>query len=107
MGARGGWLPSVELVSHIDLDGERFNDMEDSWVAAVSVQWDLFEGNRRGADIRRADSELARAREAARRVELDLEHELQIATLALREAAERVRSQGAGRPAVAPDCPPP
>jgi outer membrane protein TolC len=92
--ARGGWLPSVELVSHIDLDGERFNDMEDSWVAAVSVQWDLFEGNRRGADIRRADSELARAREAARRVELDLEHELQKATLALREAAERVAVTG-------------
>jgi outer membrane protein TolC len=88
--ARGGWLPSIELLSHVDLDGERIDEVSDSWVAAVSVQWQLFEGNRRGADIRRADSELAKAREMARRVELDLAHEMHEATLALDEAAERV-----------------
>jgi len=50
----------------------------------------VFEGNRRGADLRRAGFELASARENARRVGLDLEHELQEAILSLEEARERV-----------------
>lgn len=89
-GAKRAWRPSVDFIASYDLDGEQPDDPEDSWVAGLSARWEAFDGFRRQAEIGKAEAELARARQKARRVRLDVEHELREVILAYQEAQERV-----------------
>lgn len=89
-GVRASYLPSLDAMGHADWDAEPFHGFEDSWFAGLSAQWEFFDGRRRRSEVEAADAQVAVAREEARRVRLNLGHQLREAVSTYREAVERI-----------------
>jgi outer membrane protein len=95
--ARGGYLPTVSLVSGYDARNETgarsTSDAQDSWYAGVEGQWRIFDGFETRGKVKQALARLETARinyeDSVRQVEL----EVQQAVSSLQEAEELIESQ--------------
>lgn len=89
--AKSGYKPQVNAFGSLDYDhGWTFNASGESYTAGVLAHWDLFNGNSTRAKVRKAEAELASAREEARKAELAIGYETDAARLNLKEAEERL-----------------
>ena len=88
--AAGGHMPRVNAFASYDLDSGDAERFEDSWVAGVSVELDVFDGFLTRGKVAEARANLASARETLRKTELNLELEAQQARLNLDEAQSRL-----------------
>ena len=96
-GSSAAYLPSLDAIGHADWDAEPFHDFQDSWFAGLSAQWEFFDGRRRRSEVEAADAQVGVAREEARRVRLNLDHQLREAVSDYKEAVERIARDGQER----------
>jgi outer membrane protein TolC len=92
--AVGGHLPRVNAFASYDLDSGDAHRFEDSWVAGVSVELDVFDGFLARGKVAEARANLDAAREELRRTELALQLEAKEAQLNLQEAGARLETSG-------------
>jgi outer membrane protein TolC len=92
--AVGGHLPRVNAFGSYDLDSGNAQRFEDSWVAGVSVELDVFDGFLTRGKVAEARANLDAAREELRRTELALELEAKKAQLDLQEVRARLEASG-------------
>lgn len=92
--AVGGHLPRVNAFASYDLDSGDARRFEDSWVAGVSVELDVFDGFLTRGKVAEARANLDAAREELRRTELTLQLEAREAQLNLLEAGARLETSG-------------
>jgi outer membrane protein TolC len=90
--ARRSWLPSLDFYArgwaddgNAELDFERAN-----WSAGIGLTFDLYDGSWRAAERRRAAAVEEEAAAAVRRIELDVEFDVEQAWLAREEARARL-----------------
>jgi outer membrane protein len=88
--AEGGHLPRVHAFASYDLDSGDARRFEDSWVAGVSVELDVFDGFLTRGKVAEARANLGAAREQLRKTELALQLEAKEAQLNLQEAQARL-----------------
>ena len=87
----GGLLPRLGTNVDYMLDSENLGKFADSWFVGIQATWPLFEG---GLSVARMEEARARLKEMESRgdqVALDIALEVNQATLAVREAAEKIR----------------
>ncbi len=91
--ARGGYYPSADLFGSYQVDKgfELDEGSGNSWMAGVKVNYNLFNGRRTSAEVTQAAAELARIREQRHKLELNLDYEIEQASLALQLARERLQ----------------
>jgi outer membrane protein TolC len=91
-------IPRVDAFASygVDSNNMKFNGNADNWTVGVLTDWNLFSGGRDWARARRADAQLAEARESERKAELQVELEVRRALLSLNEARERVKTAEEG-----------
>ena len=89
--AQGGFLPSLGTQARYQWDSEDFSDSADSWLVGVQATWTLFEGGTTLAAISEARVRLKEMEARGQQVALDIALEVHQATLAVQEAAERIR----------------
>ncbi len=89
--AQGGLLP--RLGSNVDyaLDSENLGKFADSWFVGIQATWPLFEGGLSVSRIEEARSRLKEIESRSEQIALDIALEVTQATLAVREAAEKIR----------------
>lgn len=92
--AVGGHLPRVNAFASYDLDSGDARRFEDSWVAGVSVELDVFDGFLTRGKVAEARANMDAAREELRRTELALQLEAKEAQLNLQEARARLETSG-------------
>jgi outer membrane protein TolC len=92
--AVGGHLPRVNAFASYDLDSADTRRFEDSWIAGVNVELDVFDGFLTRGKVAEARANLDAAREELRRTELALQLEAKEAQLNLQEAAARLETSG-------------
>jgi len=92
--AVGGHLPRVNAFGSYDLDSADTRRFEDSWLAGVSVELDVFDGFLTRGKVAEARANLDAAREELRRTELALQLEAREAQLNLQEARARLETSG-------------
>lgn len=92
--AVGGHLPRVNAFGSYDLDSGDTRRFEDSWVAGVSVELDVFDGFLTRGKVAEARANLDVAREELRRMELALQLEARKAQLDFQEARARLETSG-------------
>lgn len=90
----GGHLPRVNAFASYDLDSGNARRFEDSWVAGVSVELDVFDGFLTRSKVAEARANLDAARQELRRTELALQLEAKEAQLNLQEAQARIETSG-------------
>lgn len=88
---QGGLLP--RLGSNVDymLDSEKLGTFADSWFVGIQATWPLFEGGLSVARIEEARSRLREIESRSEQIALDIALEVNQATLAVREASEKIR----------------
>ncbi len=91
--ARGGYYPSADIFGSYQVDkGFKFDEGSgNSWMAGVKVNYNLFNGHKTSAEVTQATAELARIREQRHKLELNLDYEIEQASLALQLARERLQ----------------
>ena len=91
--ARAGYYPSADIFGSYQVDkGFEFDEGSgNSWMAGVKVNYNLFNGHRTSAEVTRATTKLARIREQRHKLELDFNFEIERASLALKQAEERLQ----------------
>jgi len=88
-----GYLPKIDLNGglYTDADGENISESGDdwNWMVGVALNWDVFTGNttRKEKDIALAD--LMQVRHMERKLRADIEKDVRIAYMKLRESEER------------------
>ena len=92
--ASGGQLPRVNAFASYDLDSGDARRFENSWVAGVSVELDVFDGFLTRGKVAEARANLGAAREELRKTELALQLEAKQAQLNLQEARTRLLTTG-------------
>jgi len=92
--AVGGHLPRVNAFGSYDLDSADTRRFEDSWMAGVSVELDVFDGFQTQGKVAEARANLDAAREDLRRTELALQLEAKQAQLNSEEAQARLETTG-------------
>lgn len=92
--AVGGEMPRVNAFASYDLDSADTRRFEDSWIAGVNVELDVFDGFLTRGKVAGARADLDAAREELRRTELALQLEAKEAQLNLQEAAARLETSG-------------
>jgi len=92
--AIGGHLPRVNAFASYDLDSADTRQFENSWIAGVSVELDVFDGFLTRGKVAEAHANLDAAREELRRTELALQLEAREAQLNLQEAHARIQTSG-------------
>lgn len=94
--ARGGYYPSADLFGSYQVDKgyELDEGSGNSWMAGVKINYNLFNGRRTSAEVSQAEAELARIREQRHKLELNLEYQIEQASLALQLARERLQVTG-------------
>lgn len=88
---QGGFLPRVGTNVDYLLDSEKLGKFADSWFVGIQATWPLFEG---GLSVSRMEEARCRLKEMESRgdqIALDIALEVNQATLAVREAAEKIR----------------
>ncbi|NCD22209.1 MAG: TolC family protein [Spartobacteria bacterium] len=88
--AKGGYVPTVSAFGSYDLDSEDASDFEDSYMAGVMAEINVFDGARTRAAVRAARADLAAARADEEQARLNLKLDLQQAFLGAQEAWERL-----------------
>ena len=92
--AQGGLLPRLGTNVDYGLDSENLGRFSDSWLVGIQATWPLFEG---GLSVSKIEEARVRVKEIQARgdqVALDIALEVNQATLAVREAAEKIRVAG-------------
>lgn len=93
--ARGGRQPTVNAFASYQYDhGWRHARGDDSWLAGVAVDLNLFDGGQTAAKVRQANAELAQVREQLRQATLGIALEVEQARLAYEDARERLAVSG-------------
>lgn len=89
--ARGEFLPKVDLVGGYGNDSSNFelSHTTDSWAFGATAEINVFGGFATLEKLRAAERRLAEAREAARKVQLEVEADVQTAFLDFVAARER------------------
>ncbi len=88
--ARGGYVPTVSAFGSYDLDSEDASDFQDSYVAGIMAEINVFDGARTRAAVRAARADLAAAQADEEKARLNLKLDLQQAFLGAQEAWERL-----------------
>lgn len=91
--AKGGHLPRADAFVSYGMNRQKpgFSSKADNLAAGVSVEVDLFSGFGTQERVRKAERQLAEAREQVRKTRLQVTQEVQSANLALKEALQRLR----------------
>lgn len=90
-GAKGGLLPQVGLRGVFEADRQRFIDRGGAnWMLAVSLKWNLFNGNSDRARIEEAEQSLAAAHAQQRQVDQAVRLQIRKAQADLEASGERV-----------------
>jgi len=89
--AQGGLLPRIGTSANYQWDSEDLSNSADSWWVGVKATWALFEGGLTLSQIRQAKTHLQELQARGEQVALDIALEIQQATLAVQEAAEKIR----------------
>ena len=92
--ATGGHLPRVSAFASYDLDSGDAQRFQNSWVAGVSVELDVFDGFLTRGKAAEARANLDAARSELRKTELALQLEAKEAQLNLNESLARLESTG-------------
>jgi outer membrane protein len=88
--ARGGYVPTVSAFASYDLDSDVSSDFENSYMAGVMAEVNLFDGARTRAAVQAAQAELDAAKADEQQARLNLRLDLQQAFLGSQEAWERL-----------------
>lgn len=90
---RAAYLPRVDAVASYGHDSEdlKLSRNADNWTVGATAELDLFSGFRTAERVRAATRRLAEARQAERKVRLEVERDVRSAFLTLQEARERAR----------------
>lgn len=88
--ARGGYAPTVSAFGSLDADSGNARDFEDSYMAGVMAEINVFDGARTRAAVTAAQAELRAARADEERARRNLRLDLQQAFLDTQEAWERL-----------------
>jgi len=88
--AFGGYLPRIDAFANYDLNNGLSNGFEDSWIAGVNFEIDLFDGFTTRSRVNESRARLLEAREQLRRILLDLQAEARQAELGVQDAAARL-----------------
>jgi outer membrane protein len=89
--AQGGLLPRLRTNVDYGVDSENLGKFSDSWFVGVQATWPLFEGGLSVSKIEEARSRLKESELRGEQIALDIALEVNQATLAVREAAEKIR----------------
>ena len=88
--ARGGYAPTVSAFASYDLDSDVSSDFENSYMAGLQAEINIFDGARTRAAVQAAQAELAAAKADEQKARLNLRLDLQQAFLGTKEAWERL-----------------
>lgn len=88
--ARRGYAPQVTAFGSVDWDSKVDSDFQESYFAGVGAEWEVFTGFRRGASVAAAQQGLLAARAELESLRNKLMLDYRSATLAAREAAQRL-----------------
>ena len=88
--ARGAYAPTLGAFASYDFDGDGSSDFDDSYLAGVVAEVNLFDGARTRAAVQAAQAELAAAKADEEHARLNLRLDLQQAFLGAQEAWERL-----------------
>lgn len=88
--AKAGYAPTISAFGSLDADGDASSDFEQSYMAGVMAEINIFDGARTRAAVQAAQAELAAAQADEDRARLNLKLDLQQAFLGTREAWERL-----------------
>ncbi len=89
--SQGGLLPRLGTNVDYMLDSENLGKFSDSWFVGIQATWPLFEGGLSVSRIEEARIRLKEMESRGDQVALDIALEVNQATLAVREAAEKIR----------------
>jgi len=89
---QAAYLPRIDAVGSYGNDSRdlKLAESRDNWAVGVAAEIDLFSGFRTRERVQAAERRLDQARQRARQAKLEIEHEARAATLADREARQRV-----------------
>ena len=88
--AKGGYVPTVSAFGSLDADSGNARDFENSYVAGVMAEINVFDGARTRAAVQAAQAELDAAQADEQKARLNLKLDLQQAFLGTKEAWERL-----------------
>ncbi|MFH1077384.1 MAG: TolC family protein [Pseudomonadota bacterium] len=95
--AKGGYLPSLDLIGNYEKTGDNLalqegTSIEDpnSWNVTIAATWPLFEGGKTQHDVREKISILIQAREEAKKAEDDILLQVKKAHLRVKEAEKNI-----------------
>ena len=88
--AKGGYVPTVSAFGSLDADSGGTSDFENSYMAGVMAEVNIFDGARTRAAVQAARAELEAARADEEKARLNLRLDLQQAFLGTKEAWERL-----------------
>ena len=89
--SQGGLLPRLGTNVQYSLDSRDLGTFADSWFVGVQATWPLFEGGLSISRIQEARSRLKEIEARGEQIALDIALEVSQATLAVREAAEKIQ----------------
>ena len=89
--AQGGLLPRLGANAQYDLDSEKLGTFSDSWFVGIQATWPLFEGGFSVSRIEEARARLKETEARGQQVALDIALEVNQASLAVREVAEKIQ----------------
>jgi outer membrane protein len=89
--SQGGLLPRLGTNAQYALDSQNLGTFADSWFVAVQATWPLFEGGLSISRIQEARSRLREIEARGEQIALDIALEVSQATMAVREAAEKIQ----------------
>lgn len=88
--AKGGYAPTLSAFGSLDADSGNARDFENSYMAGVMAEINVFDGARTRAAVQAARAELAAAQADEEKARLNLRLDLQQAFLGTKEAWERL-----------------
>ena len=88
--AKGGYAPTLSAFGSLDADSGNAADFENSYMAGVMAEINIFDGARTRAAVQAAQAELEAAQADEEKARLNLRLDLQQAFLGTREAWERL-----------------
>jgi len=92
--AQAGYIPRVNAFASYDLDSDNASQFQDSWVAGVSIELNLFDGFLTRGKVTEARANLEAARQQERKIALAITLEIRQAQLNLEETQARLETTG-------------
>jgi len=90
--AYSGYYPTADAFAGYQIDkGYELDGAGNSWLAGIKVNFNLYSGQRTGAQIARANAALAEQKERQRKVSLAINFEVEQAKLVLEQARQRLQ----------------